>query len=256
MYLGLQTIRRGNTAQCVQDIFQLHFPEAKTVLDCTFGAGRFWKWDHNLKVTGVDIAPLKEGIIQADYRNLPFGAGSVDVMCFDPVFIFTKGIRRVIGTKRFFEGREDVPPEQRTHSNSQLDMPRSPSDLLAHYRRIFEQRVIAKQGLILKGQNLIVTTKRDYWLYNVMKLAEEMGMGMPDDYLIQHSPATRMIDPRWKTQRKFRTAECFYLIYRFQGCCGQVSSSTAKQAESSPPNTEHQSRNGVVPSVNAGLVNP
>jgi len=216
MYLGLETIRRGNTAQCVQDIFQLHFPDAKRVLDCTYGAGRFWKWDHQLQVTGVDVDPPGEVTVRGDYRNLPFQDGQFDVMCFDPPFIFSKGLRRVIGTKRFFMGAEaaEIKPEDRTHANNPIMLPKGPEDLLAHYRRIFEQRNIATSGLILKGQDLIVN-KPDWWSYNVMKLAEEMGMGMPKDILIQHSPAARMRDPRWKNQYHFRRAHCLYIIYKW-----------------------------------------
>lgn len=219
-YLGLQTIRRANTARCVEDIFTLHFPAAQTVLDCTYGAGRFWKWEHNLKVTGVDIDPPVPVTLQADYRTLPFKAGSFDVMCFDPPFIFSKGIRRVTGTNRFFKAAEDARPEARSHANHQLNLPRNPSDLLDHCRAIFNQRTLAKQGLIIKGQDLIVQ-KADWWSYNVMKLGEELGLGLPTDLLIQHSPAARLIDPRWKNQRHFRRAHCIYLIYKWDCGCGQ-----------------------------------
>jgi hypothetical protein len=152
-YLGLETIRRGNSADCIQDIFTIHFPDARTVIDTTYGAGRFWKWNHNLTVHGVDIDPPGPVTVVADYRQLPFQQGQFDVMVFDPVFIFSKGIRRVIGTKRFFRGAEDVEVARRQHSKISLAKPKNPEDLLAHYRRIFEQRTIATKGLILKGQD-------------------------------------------------------------------------------------------------------
>ena len=213
-YLGLESIRRGNTAQCVQDIFTLHFPDAKKVLDCTYGAGRFWNWPHNLAVTGVDIDPPARCSVVADYRNLPFPTGSFDVMTFDPPFIFSKGLRRVIGTKRFFMGAEAAAPEDRIYSAESLQLPKNPTDLLEHYKRIFEQAGISKQGLILKGQDLIVN-KPDWWCFNVMDMAENMGLGMPADILIQHSPAARMKDPRWKNQYHFRRAHCYYIIYKW-----------------------------------------
>lgn len=213
-YLGLESVRVGNTAACVKDIFTIHFPDAKRVLDCTFGAGRFWKWDHNLDVIGMDIDPPGPVTMRADYRAIPLPAGSVDVLCFDPPFIFSKGLRRVIGTKRFFMGAEAAAPDARVHSAQALRLPRNPKDLLSHYQRIFEQRHVATSGAILKGQDLIVN-KPDWWGYNVMKLGEEMGMGMPADILIQHSPAARMRDPRWKNQYHFRRAHCSYIIYKW-----------------------------------------
>jgi hypothetical protein len=220
-YLGLETIRRGNTAACVKDIFTLHFPNATKVLDATYGAGRFWKWDHNLTVTGVDIdpppvEPPNGGLVIADNQQLDrhFTQGEFDVLCYDPPFIFSKGLRRVIGTKRFFMGAEAAEPAERTHANRQLHMPRNPDDLLANYRRIFLQRNLATQGIILKGQDLIVN-KPDWWSFHVFNLAKEMGMGEPADILIQHSPAARMRDPRWKNQYNFRRAHCSYIIYKF-----------------------------------------
>ena len=215
-YLGLETIRKGNTSACIQDIFSLHFPTARSALDCTFGKGRFWNWDHNINVTGLDIDPPTDDprVIRANYLDIPFQNGSFDVLCFDPPFIFTRGLRAVIGTKRFFMGAEAESYEGRRWSKEQLTMPRNPTDLLAHYRRIFEQRGVATQGLILKGQDLIVS-KPDWWSFNVFNLAKEMGLGEPTDILLQHSPASRMRDPRWKNQYHFRRAHCTYLIYKF-----------------------------------------
>lgn len=218
-YLGLETIRRGNTAACLQDIFTIHFPQAKRVLDATFGAGRFWKWDHHLDITGVDIDPPMEDsrIIRGDYRSLDqlFEPGSFDVLCFDPPFIFTRGLRAVIGTKRFFMGAEAVEYAGRRWSKDALCMPKGPTELLDHVATIFRQRHLATQGLILKGQDLVVSKNVDWWSFNVFNLGKEMGLGEPTDVLIQHSPAHRMRDPRWKNQYKFRRAHCIYIIYKF-----------------------------------------
>ena len=213
-YLGLESIRRGTSAACIQDIFTLHFPTARKVLDVTFGTGRFWNWPHNLNVIGVDIDPPGPISLVADYRHLPFPRQSVDILVFDPPFIFSRGIQRVIGTKRFFRGAEEAPVESRTHSKISLNKPRNPADLLDHYRRIFEQAGTAKQGLILKGQDLIVS-KPDWWSFNVMTMAKEMGLGMPADILIQYSKAARMRDPRWTKQYHFRRAHCYYIVYKF-----------------------------------------
>lgn len=214
-YLGLETIRRGKSSQCVQDIFTLHFPSAQTVLDVTYGKGRFWDWPHSLEVTGSDIDPKSPCPNHWDYRELPFTEPSFDVLVFDPPFIFTPGINRIIGTKRFFLGAEKVPAPERVHAKEELAKPTGPADLIAHTRRVIEQaKVTARQGLVIKGQDLIVN-KADWWSYNTMKVAEELGIGLPADLLIQHSPAHRMADPRWKKQYHFRRAHCLYLIWKW-----------------------------------------
>lgn len=214
-YLGLETIRQGNSAACIQDIFTIHFPVAQTVLDATYGKGRFWSWPHNLHIVGVDIDPPGPVSLVADYRNLPFPQRSFDVLVFDPVFIFSRGIRGVMGTKGFFRGAEAALPQDRIHSKVALCKPKNPADLLNHYRCIFEQAHIATQGLICKGQDLITGTSRDYWSVNVINMARDMGLGWPKDILIQHSPAARMTDPRWKQQYHFRTSHCFYIVWAY-----------------------------------------
>lgn len=223
-YLGLETIRRGKTAECIQDIFRLHFRRAHSVIDATYGKGRFWDWPHQLKVYGVDIDPQAGCCIRASYMGLPFRRQSVDVVCFDPPFIFTPGINRIIGTKRFFLGAEsrqsdftdDSARKRKWEAAShELHKPKNPYQLLRQTVRVMlAAKRIARYGLILKGQDLIVN-KPDWWMYNVMRQAEAIGLGMPKDVLIQHSPAHRMRDPRWKHQYHFRRAHCYYIIYRW-----------------------------------------
>lgn len=226
-YLGLQTIRRGKTAQCIQDIFTLHFPEAKTVLDVTYGKGRFWDWPHSLTIIGNDIDPESPCEYHRDYRALGFEPDFCDVLCFDPPFIFTPGINRIIGTKRFFlgaesrksdfEGEDGNGARQRKYeaASKELVKPANPVDLIQHTRSVMQQAIyLARQGMIIKGQDLIVN-KADWWSYNALKVAEELGIGLPSDSLIQHSPAHRMADPRWKKQYHFRRAHCFYFIWKW-----------------------------------------
>ena len=214
-YRGLETIRRGNTAACVKDIFEIHFQDAKSVLDVTYGKGRFWNWPNDLDIIGMDIDPPGPVDIIGDYRQIPLKAGSVDVLTFDPMFLFSRGIRAVNGSKRHFMGAEAANYEGRTWSKQDIVRPRNPKDLLEHYRRIFEQRDIAKQGIILKGQDLVTSTRRDWWSFHVYNLALEMGMGEPTDILVQHSPASRMRDPRWKNQYFLRAAHCTYFVYKY-----------------------------------------
>lgn len=214
-YLGLETIREGKTAACVQDIFTLCFPQAKSVVDTTYGKGRFWDWPHQLKVYGSDIDPQPGAAVCADYTKLPYQNQSVDVGCFDPPFIFTPGINRIIGTKRFFTGAEPGEAMKRRWSIQEIQKPKGPVDLLAQTEKVVHQlRSITRQGIIIKGQDLIVN-KPDWWLFNVMELVRRLGFGMPFDILIQHSKSHRMRDPRWKNQYHFRRSHCFYVVYKW-----------------------------------------
>lgn len=55
-----------------------------TVLDCTYGKGRFWTKYRPPLLVGVDLNPLKAHTVQADNRRLPFPDHCFDVVVFDP----------------------------------------------------------------------------------------------------------------------------------------------------------------------------
>ena len=125
------------------------------------------------------------------------------------------GINRIIGTKRFFMGSEPIETEYRKWSKEEIKKPTGPADLLNHTRTVMEQATqISRQGLIIKGQDLIVS-KPDWWSYHVYNLGIELGLGEPAEILIQHSKAHRMADKRWKNQYHFRRAHCIYLCYKW-----------------------------------------
>lgn len=225
-YLGLETIRHGTTGACIEDIFQLHFPQATLVADLTWGKGRFWIWPREtqgwgligdrhdpgatfkkiIRVVGLDIEPIA-GCIQSDYLHVPLKDKSVDVVVFDPPFIFTRGVRRITGTKRGFLGAEGAVAKAFPHNSMEL---------LQHTLRAFEEsRRIARQGMVLKGMDLVVGKDVNWWTFGVMQAVQDSWGLLPYDMLIQVSPAARLKDPRWKNQYHFRRRHVVYLIYRW-----------------------------------------
>lgn len=209
-YIGLQSVRLGSTAECIKDCFTIIYPDAYTVLDTTYGTGRFWKWAHQLQITGLDVVPTAPHILEADYRHIPEHLGSFDVICWDPMFIFSPGISRIMGTRRFFDS-------EKADTHDVLAKPRNPADLLEHARLIFRQaKERARVGLLVKGQDLVVQ-QSDWWLRNLMNIGEQEGAGLPYDILIQVSRSHRLADKRWKNQYHFRRAHAFYVCYRWDG---------------------------------------
>lgn len=199
-YLGLQSVCRGNSAACIQDIFQLHFSEAESVADVTYGAGRFWKWDHGLNIVGLDLAPNRGAAIGADYRHIPLQDKSIDVLVYDPPFIFTRGIRAWI--------------ELRTGDYGQK--PKGPKDLREHTLAVFhEARRVARKGMILKGMDPIAN-KPYWWLTETLMDIGACGL-QPEDMLVQIGTGNPVvIDPRWKNQYHFRRVHTYYIIYKWE----------------------------------------
>jgi len=180
------------------------------VADLTWGIGRFWKWQPKAEVIAFDADSATSATAIADCRHVPLKDGSVDVAVFDPPFIFTPGLRRIIGTKRFFRGSKD---------NLILNA-KGPADLMSLTESTaLEMRRVATRGMILKGQNLVVGTgfgKSVFWWTACVwqTLLARLGLE-PDDELIQVSKAARLHDPRWKNQYHFRRRHAYYLVYKW-----------------------------------------
>lgn len=90
-------VRTGTSADIIRDIFALHFPNARTVLDLTFGLGVFWKWDFVAAGLTVHINDAFQVTRKADERfNLLHRYerdcratgldAEFDVVVFDPPF--------------------------------------------------------------------------------------------------------------------------------------------------------------------------
>ena len=217
-YLGLESVVQGSSSKCLEPIFRLFFPDVKIVADLTWGRGRFWKWSAP-RVVGLDIETYGGAQVQADYRMVPLADQSVDVAVFDPPFIFSPGLRGIVGAKRFFIGPKDV--EQRFYSGAdradlRVAAPRNADDLHRHTcLAVMEMRRIARSGMVLKGQNLITGPHPNWWEYRTMRAVEAMLGILPEDRLIQVSPAARLADPRWKRQMHFRRREAIYMVYKW-----------------------------------------
>ena len=213
-YLGIESVRHGNSAACLQDIFAVHFGAAEVVADVTWGKGRFWRWPADghppRTIVGLDADTRGGADVRADYRFVPLKDKSVDVLIFDPPFIFTPGIRRIVGAKRFFLGS---PEKVRFNEDDRIQRPKNPSELTVHTLGVMEEaRRVARMGVVFKGQDLIVD-RPHWWSFAVMlEILKRFGI-LPEDMLIQVSPAPRLNDPRWKRQFHFRRRHAIYLVY-------------------------------------------
>jgi hypothetical protein len=63
------------------------FPDAETVLDMTYGSGKFWTDNERVAVTGIDLDPSRARDVVADFTRLPFADGAFDVAIFDPPYL-------------------------------------------------------------------------------------------------------------------------------------------------------------------------
>lgn len=101
----LTRIMRGSSAAVLADLLHVLLPDARTVLDATYGSGRFWDGSTGLAVIGMDLNPDRAPHVRGDFTRLPFRDGSVDAVIFDPPYVTDAGVRSIMRA-RFgaFEG--------------------------------------------------------------------------------------------------------------------------------------------------------
>lgn len=77
-----------SNADLIADVAALGWiADDMTVLDATYGLGRFWTTYRPPLLIGVDVNPAKcSGGPPCDFRDLPYDDRSVDVVVFDPPY--------------------------------------------------------------------------------------------------------------------------------------------------------------------------
>lgn len=73
----------------VGEFISICFPDAKTVLDITWGKGKLWtdKDHEHWKIWGSDLDPSRGKDFVADFTCLPILEMAVDIVVYDPPFL-------------------------------------------------------------------------------------------------------------------------------------------------------------------------
>ena len=174
------------SSEIIEAIFRLHFPEAKTVVDLTYGRGAFWKWPHNLTIVPYDLERLGNDGASA--------CGRFDVAIVDPPFRHSRSpTPSTIKLEDDFRG---------------LGSQAAITDL--YESLIARASVVAARGIIVKVKDTIERGKyvdrrggiaailQDW--YNLVDIAVFVpSISLSDD-------------PKWKNQLHFRRQESYFLV--------------------------------------------
>lgn len=86
-YMGI------NSAEAIQRLIALAFPDIYTILDLTYGNGGFWKLgepENKILVTN-NIDPESDTSIHLDFTNTGFPDKVFDLVCYDPPHLADSG---------------------------------------------------------------------------------------------------------------------------------------------------------------------
>lgn len=187
-----------STAQIVTGILRVCFPDARTALDTTYGAGNFWDGSAHVTVKGLDLAPGRSPGDAEDFRDLTYSDNSFDVVAFDPPHLA--------------DGGEDSIMAQRygTYDNDELEE--------TVRQGVREAWRVARLGIIVKvtdhvhGQEFVSMT--DWVRWGLAFMTEGNGTPMPPYEMVYQIRESPMTDPKWGEQASAYNNGSTYLVFR------------------------------------------
>ena len=184
-------IQGRRSSEAIKAILNLHFPEAKTAIDPTYGKGVFWRGIDGIAVLGGDVDACKAPHWVGDCRHLPFKGSSFDIGVLDLPFM------------------EDAHAHTGTNLWDDFSGLRGASFVDLVYVAAAELRRVCSQGFIIKCKDQV-----HGWKYNPTHSDIIADIGTPYDVLVFVPQVVLVNDPKWKTIRHFRRQESYFLIYK------------------------------------------
>lgn len=191
----LWSIEEGPSARTIAKMLRVLYPDARTVLDLTYGNGNFWSDRYPsglpLDITGVDLDPSK-GARVADFRATGFESGSYDVCIFDPPYLSNTS---KAGTSRVGRRFSSYPTEEEAIAAVQ-----------AGCREAWR---LSKLGIIVKVQDMI----HGYRFVDMTGWVRRALPVIPYGRVDQIGPG-KIIDPKWTAQLSVWSCSTTFLAFR------------------------------------------
>lgn len=196
------SIVNGNNADLIVEVARLYIRDGAEVADVTWGRGAFWTKANNgrFKVRGSDIAEhiATDGIIQADFRSLPYSDASFDVVVLDPPYVHNPG-------KHQTDSR---------YNNANTTSGMYHADIRTMYREGMAEamRVLRPGGLVfVKGKDEIESGKQCWSQTELLLDAQAIGLYGKDSFVLV--PTSRTSMRRWDTQKHARKVHSFLWVF-------------------------------------------
>jgi hypothetical protein len=168
----------------MQRIAALYFKPGMVIADVTFGRGVFWKRIDLGKYTFLptDLTPSNPSVAKQDFRDLPYGGCSIDVLVLDPPYMHGGStVKRSIAKCYRNDSTKDA----------------SHKGVIALYTHGLREayRVLAHNGLVLvKCQDEIESGKQRWSHIEILHEAEALGFEAVDLFVLVQAtvPARRL----------------------------------------------------------------
>lgn len=165
--LDVMAVAARTNGQLMADCARLGYLDG-TVADVTYGLGKFWTHVRPDGLLAFDLDP-RRGVAVADFRSLPLGDDSVDVVVFDPPY-------KLNGTST---GRGPSAADERYGVVGYLPSAKT-HDLIDD--GLTEAMRVARRRVLVKVQDSISSGRLHMQTHDVISRARELG-GSIDDVL-------------------------------------------------------------------------
>jgi len=181
-----------STGAIVKSIVLVAFPEARTILDVTYGLGNFWSEGAPVPVTAHDLAPERAPNGVMDYTDLQYDDATWDVVTLDPRHLANGGEDSVM-TNRF-----GTAATQEEIDNQIIDGTR-------------ECWRVCSMGLIVKVTNHVHAAT---FQYEQGLVEEALDWKIPYYDLVYQVRDHAFIDPTWGPQKSAYNNGSVYIILK------------------------------------------
>lgn len=204
------TAHVGGNAEMFAEVARLYLRDGQTVADVTHGNGVFWK---SVDTSRFNFRPsdLFKGPAFLDFKELPYKAGSMDVVVFDPPYMEGGQRGKVKGSISSCYGNNGSSP-------STFPKPTSGLKYHAAVVRVYEEgmkeaaRVLRPGGLLwVKCQDEVESHKQKRTHIEVYQIALGLGLSDQDLFVLTQSGTPTM---RHKTQSHARKNNSYLWIFK------------------------------------------
>lgn len=178
--------------EAIQRILDVHFPNATTAINATWGRGVFWKGISQVEVIGCDLEKARARDVVAECGHLPFKNRAFDIGVLDLPFMHDVSPHNGTGLYDCYRG---VGNWQRF------------VDLTVLGARELER--VCRQGYAIKCKDGV-----DSGHYRPIMASLVEALGAPSDLLVFIPDVVLQVDPKWSRVVHFRRRESYFLVYK------------------------------------------
>ena len=185
-----------NEQEIIRDILYLHCDSKPIECDPTYSIGNFYKNGLTKPKYKFDINPQTKGVVKSCSTNLPLDDDSIEVLMFDPPFMFEKRNRENenIMNKRFSMYNNGFEELEHHYKNSLLEF----------------ARVLKTKGILIFKCQDYTDSKTTLTHTYVHKWAEEVGFYAKDLFILLSKGA---IANKSLKQRHARKYHSYYFVF-------------------------------------------